>query len=132
MTSVYVAASSADIDRAERWMAALRDAGKQVTSSWPANVRKVGAANPRHASDAERVVWSTNDLSQIANADVLWFLAPPLEMPTRGAWIEFGVAVARDIAVVSSGDTKQSIFCSLGVELLTDSDAFDWICRGGR
>lgn len=137
MTRVYVAASSADIDRAERWMAALRDAGHQVTSTWTANVRKVGAANPRHASEAERVLWSTDCFVQISASDLVWLLVPPPEKPSFGAWIEVGYALACQQlegtrSLISSGDTKQSIFCAMGVELVHDADAFAWICRGAR
>ena len=130
-TSIYVAASSADIDRAERWIRALRDAGHRVTSTWPEVIRAQPGAvsNPRDATDAARCTWSVDDMRQIFEADVLWFLAPPADMPTRGAWIEFGYAYARGRSIVSSGDTKQSIFCALGVELASDADAFAWICR---
>lgn len=121
---LYLAASSADIDRARRWRDQLVAAGITVTSTWIENISQVGDANPRGAARSKRSEWSVDDLIQVDNSDTLWLLAPPADKPTRGAWLEFGYAVAKRLAVVSSGDTKQSIFTALGMEFADDHSAF--------
>lgn len=121
---VYLAGSSADIARAKHWHQRLVEAGIEVTSTWIANVEKVGEANPRDANHVQRSFWSGDCVHQVMSAGVLWLLAPPIDRPTRGAWIEFGIAMAVGVRVVCSGDTKQSIFCALAEEHATDEDAF--------
>lgn len=130
--SVYVAASSTDIDRAERWIGALRANDVIVTSTWPENIRKVGAANPRNATLQQRLAWSFDDFNEIAAATAFWLLVPPLDKPTRGAWIELGAAHIAGKPVICSGDCRQSIFCSVGVEFETDEEAFTAVVRGLR
>jgi hypothetical protein len=122
--TVYIAASSADIERAEHWRDRLIAAGVTVTSSWMANVRKVGAGNPRDASDAQRNAWSTQCLIEVVESDVLWLLVPPAGVDTVGAWWEAGAASVSDVWIVASGDTRRTIFTARGVEYLDDETAF--------
>ncbi len=123
---IYVGASSQEIDRAEAWMAALEAAGLIVTSTWAKTIRIVGDANPRDASKMDRSSWATADITEIADADILWFLAPgKAEYSGRGGYFEAGYAHAIGKAVVVSGDVLQSIFNALHDEYLNDSDAFD-------
>jgi hypothetical protein len=129
---IYLAASSSDAARVREWKRPLELAGLTVVSTWLETIEKVGDANPRAVSNADRQGWARTDLAEIYDSDLLWFFAPPPEKPTRGAWIEFGYAHARDLEIVSSGDTKQSIFCALGVEFEADVDAFAWICKVAR
>lgn len=124
MTKLYLAGSSADADRCARWHAKLVAQGIAVTSTWLSVIATVGSANPRDASRDDRERWSTADLAELHAADVVWFLVPPIDKPTRGAWLELGVAVSANKRVVCSGDTRQSIFCALGEEFATDEDAF--------
>lgn len=130
MIRVYVAGSSAEIERVERWSAALVAAGIEVVSSWPQNVRAVGSANPRDASREQRLAWTATCLVEVTTATVVWFLVPGSAAATRGAWAEIGFArgcshdPARRPRLVFSGDTKQSIFCALGDEHDTDEAAF--------
>lgn len=126
---VYVSASSAEVERAQHWTNHLVIAGLEVTSTWLKVVGDVGSANPRDADHGAREKWSLSDLCEVAAADVVWFLVPPVETPTRGAWLEVGYARARDKLLVFSGDTKQSIFCALGDEFIEDLAAFATICR---
>ena len=131
MLSIYVAASSGEIDRAKCWMQRLRDAGFTVTSNWPEVIASAGnVANPRDASDTDRLCWSLEDLRQVKAADVVWMLAPaPSGGSGRGAYVELGYAQALGKPLVLSGDTKQSIFCALGVEFAEDIDAFAHIVK---
>jgi nucleoside 2-deoxyribosyltransferase len=125
---VYLAAASSDLDRVDRWAAALAATGVRVVSTWPANVRSVGSANPREASRLDRARWAERCLAEVRAAHVVWFLVPPIDKPTRGAWFEIGYALAQSQAVVASGDTRQSIFCAVAdYEYASDAEAFDSI-----
>lgn len=127
MMRVYVAAASCDIERALMWMARLREAGIDVTSTWPAVVLGAGTGNPRGATRSQRAGWARTDLDQVRAANVLWMLCPPrgIDAPARGAYWEASAANECGKIVMSSGDTLQSIFTALGDEFETDEAAFD-------
>lgn len=123
---VYVAASAApdQSDRVRAAIDALRAADITVTCTWPEIVAATpGGANPRAATDVDRAAWSAQDLKEIDAADAVWFLVPTPPATTRGAWFEVGYAHAKGKRVVFSGDTKQSVFCALGHEFVTDEAA---------
>jgi nucleoside 2-deoxyribosyltransferase len=128
---VYVAGSSAELERAQRWIDALRAEGWTVTSDWPAVIASVGDANPRDASVADRRMWSHDDLRGVDNADVVWLLAPKVGT-ARGAYFELGYAMACGKHIISSGDTLQSIFLAHTREYATDEAAFDAIVATGK
>lgn len=129
---VYVAASSVEIDRAQHWMRRLVEAGITVTSTWPVVVAaQSGVGNPRDASLADRAAWSRNDLAEVRDSDVLWFLVPSTASG-RGAYMEAGFAHGLGIPIISSGDTAQSIFLALGRELDTDERAYGVILVKAR
>jgi hypothetical protein len=134
---VYVAGSSGEIERAEKWMASLREAGIEVTSTWPEVIRKVGEANPMTASREDRMLWAAQDLSEVSNATVFWFLLPEGQS-TAGAYTEFGYALflgatarearalgigAPQFRVVVSGK-ETSIFTALAEHFASDEEAF--------
>lgn len=123
---IYLAGSSLEMLRAKRWKAALIEAGFEVVSTWIESIEEVGQANPRHATYKERFARSTTDLAELRSARWAWFLVPSIHKPTKGMWVELGVAYEfRDsIRLVSSGDTRQSIFCALTNEFQTDEEAF--------
>lgn len=133
---VYIAAASAEIARAERVAAKLTSAGIEVTSSWMANVRKVGAANPRDASREQRRAWANGCLAEVAKSDVVLLLMPPIGTETIGAYWEAGFALGDisqtglDRRIVISGDTKRSVFSALGEEYETDDEAIQAIIGG--
>lgn len=136
---VYVAGSSGEIERAEKWMAALRAAGFEVTSTWPETIRKVGSANPMTATREQRAMWSAQDLSEVSDAEVFWLLLPEGK-PSEGACVEFGYAVmlgatakeARALGIldapnfwmIASG-VERSIFTALAEHFETDEKAFE-------
>jgi hypothetical protein len=120
---VYLSASSAEMRRARTAVEALGAAGIEVVSTWIDVIDQVGNANPRDASTEDRARWSKVDLDEVLAADVLWFLVPSTHAPTRGGWLEAGLAHAHGKTLVFSGDTKQSIFCALGSEYTTDDEA---------
>jgi nucleoside 2-deoxyribosyltransferase len=127
---VYIAGASTEdqIWRVMRWSARCRDAGLTVVQSWPDNVQRAGAGNPRDASADDRRSWSAQCLAELRSARALWLLVPPTDMATRGMWVELGYAYAGAQLIVSSGDTRQSIFGALGVEYENDEQAFEALC----
>jgi hypothetical protein len=125
---VYLSGSSvpSEIERVTRWHNRLTKAGIHVVSTWPAVIAQSGGVgNPRDASGDQRASWSKVDLDEVRLADALWFLVPPTSAPTRGAWLELGVAYECGKLLVSSGDTRQSIFTALSEEHETDEAAFN-------
>lgn len=126
---MYLAGSSQDVNRCRHWHMQLVGAGVEVVSTWIDSVAAVGNANPRGATAEARTGWSRTCLEQIGDADVLWFLVPPPDRRTCGAWVELGYALGCDLRVICSGDTRQSIFTALGDEYATDADAFWAITR---
>ena len=123
-TTVYVAASALELDRARRAVAMLEAAGLRVVSTWIETIAAAGGvSNPRDASAAQRRAWSVADFDELQVADMLWFLAPASSCPSRGAWAELGCAYAIGKQIVCSGDTAQSIFCALGDEHADDDGA---------
>ncbi len=123
--SVYLAASSGEMPRAQHWYEQLVAAGIRVTSTWLAVVAATpGGANPTDATREARRGWSQTDLAEVTAATMVWFLVPPIDKPTRGAWVEAGYAMGYGKRVVFSGMTRQSVFCALGEEYADDRDAF--------
>jgi nucleoside 2-deoxyribosyltransferase len=126
---VYVAGSTMEMDRARFAMKSLKDIGIEVTSTWVDVVTGVGDPNPRAASAIDRFKWSEADLVEVKNANLIWFLVPGPNAPTRGAWLEVGYAHALGKPGVASGDTKSSIFLALFDEFTTDSEARVFIAK---
>lgn len=122
--AVYVAAASADaMPRVTAVIAALRADGFVVTSTWPDVIASVGEANPRDASDGDRRNLSVGCLSEIDASHAVLFLVPTVPVATCGAWYEAGYAYSEHKHLVFSGDTKQSVFCALGIECASDEAA---------
>lgn len=128
---VYVAGSSAEMERAKSASIWLMNHGFAVVSTWIQSIEcnQNGIPNPRNAFTAQRRTWSEVDLEEVRSADLIWFLVPGPKYTTRGAWLEAGFSIALDKVIVFSGDTKSSIFCALGKEFDDDQDARHWITR---
>ena len=128
---VYIGASSSEIDRVRAAEALLRAKLPEVEflSTWPDDVEALGDPNPRDASDGERSEMAYGCLRRVDRADIFWFLVPPVDVPTRGAWCELDRANGRKIPCVASGDTKQSVFCALALETLTDELGAYWVAH---
>src|ERR1043166_6610093 len=107
---VYLAASSADIPRAERRRAQLIEVGVPVHAAWIDNIKIVGHANPPDAPSDSRRAWAAACLSGIQRSAVLWVLVPEPPIVTVGAWVELGYAYALDKPIVLSGSSKSTIF----------------------
>lgn len=122
---VYVAGSSAELERARWAMSALDGYSIEVTHDWVSSVEEVGSANPAEATDDERLAWADDDLSGVYQADVLWLLMP--KQGSIGAYVELGLAIALGMPIVISGDHERSIFTVFGERFEQDADALDWI-----
>jgi hypothetical protein len=118
---VYVAGSSAELDRVKTAMDRLRKAGITVSHDWVACINEVGSANPAGATDADRAQWAWEDLRGVKNADILWVLWP--ETPSAGACVELGYAIRGGQRIIISGNHKTSIFTTSGECYDTDYEA---------
>lgn len=136
--SVYVAASSAEIERAEKWIQALRERGLCVTSTWPESIRRVQAeralsstleaSNPHQATVEERRVWALENIHRISEAQYFWLLVPEAVTPSQGAYFEFGVARSLRRPSIASGGDQRFVFTALADRLFDrDEDAFEYL-----
>jgi hypothetical protein len=135
INSVYVAASSNEIDRAQRWIDMLGKAGIECTSTWIESIKKVGESNPYDATPEVRRTYASENESCVRSSDLLWFLVPAPIAPNnhgRGGYYEAGMAKSIGKVLVFSGDTRQSVFCAHGIEFVEDIDAFAHICKLAR
>jgi len=115
---VYVAGASSEMERAERYMVKLREAGIVVTSTWPEVIRSQpnGEANPMSVPRAVRARWARTDLDEVTESNFLWLLVP--KVPSAGAHVEFGYAVM----LMQSFDMAEA----LGIE----APPFELLCSG--
>jgi hypothetical protein len=120
--TVYVAASSLQMDRAKAAMTQLIEAGHAIAHDWPGIIEARGEANPADASNDERWDWAIDDLAGVKSADCVWFLVPDTE--GAGAFVELGYALAHDIPVICSGVWSRSIFTAMAVCYDRDDQAF--------
>lgn len=131
MKSVYVAASSAEQNRARAAIAMLQLSGIPCTSNWIDVIAQQpdGIPNPRGNQPDLRVIRGNaahGNKQAIRTADILWFLVPE-EAPGRGGYYEAGFADALEKDLVFSGDTQQSTFCVSGAEFVEDLEAFEYV-----
>lgn len=131
--SVYIAASSSEMDRAEKWKKALEAEGVQVNSTWIDVIRNQpnGEANPRDATIEQKKAWCLKDVKEALGSSVLWLLMP--QGPhSFGATFEYAfyVALSPDHNQhFVSGDYKRSIFTSFSTCFDKDEDAFEAIVK---
>lgn len=132
MIGVYVAASSNELARASAAMRAVENAGYRLTLDWVAVIEKAGGvASPNPAAVGGRdmlVKWSRDAMCAIDAARVFWLLAPQADHG-RGAFFEFGFAVAQGKHVIVSGPARAcSIFTALAdCVAFTDTEAVDFL-----
>jgi hypothetical protein len=117
---VYVAGASSEMERAERYMAKLREAGVTVTSTWPEVIRSQpnGEANPMSVPRAVRARWARTDLDEVSSSNFLWLLVP--KVPSAGAHVEFGYAAM----LMRSFDMAEAVGIDDAVP------AFELLCSG--
>lgn len=133
MKKVYVAASSAEQNRARAAIEQLTRAGITCTSNWIEVIaaRCDGVPNPRgHAPDLRVIRGNAvhGNKQAIRESDILWFLVPDVDVaPGCGGFYEAGFADALEKELVFSGDTQRSVFTVSGAEFDNDLDAFEHI-----
>lgn len=116
---IYVAASSKELERAERIMSALRERGHEITFDWtvPIKARSADGKSDRGLSFEERAFFAGKDANGISTADLFWQLIPTTE--SAGAWWEMGYATGlRDSGfkaphIVVSGEADRCLFTTL-------------------
>ena len=126
MTTIYVAGSSQEMDRAEAAMDRVRATeGFELAFDWVYNIRKVGASNPEHWTTQQRREQARICLELVNHAGAFWLLLP--RVPSVGAWITTGCAWRRGIWIVASGPST-TLFDPLANEHhRTDDSAFQAI-----
>lgn len=89
---IYVAASSKEIDRAERIIARLRERGHTIPFDWPAHIRaNPGGAN--QGTDEQLEEAAELCLRGALDAELVWVANPPVDKTTAGAWGEMLAAI---------------------------------------
>lgn len=131
-TSVYVAASSHEMDRARVAFSAVKAAPElSLALDWIAQIESVGVANfGLSIDDGSR--YAEPSVEAVKACDVFVLLMP--STPTSGAWFELGIAVACGKPLVVAGDpVPVSIFGSYaaahGTHVETDEQAIREVRR---
>jgi hypothetical protein len=90
--NLYVAGASAEIERAETFIAAARGMDYAITFDWPAAIRTLGKGANVGLDDKERRLakWSAYEAAK--TCDVFVLLLPSEPVATIGAWCELGAA----------------------------------------
>ena len=118
--NIYVAGSSAELDRVAALIARLREAGHTITYDWPHAIITSGLdANELPTSKANRSALMCEQ--GVAGADLFVLLTPTT--PTIGAWVEIGIALSADVQIVIVGERPVSIFCAAW-DCMTEGDLF--------
>ena len=128
MSTVYIAASSQEIERVCQAARVLTKAGVRTTTEWWHELDRFGFANP--VDQTIRLSRSRRDLLELEAADVLWVMVPPLGAHSHRAFTELGFALALGKRIISSGPTLRSTFCSLTSEFSCDDGAIEYLTRG--
>lgn len=84
---IYVAAASAELPRAKRIMALLRQAGHRITYDWTPSVEQGGSVPASSSAQKEA---AEDDCNAIITAEVVLFLHPGPGAFTTGFWFELG------------------------------------------
>ena len=112
---IYVAGSSAELDRASNAMAFVRGRGHEITHDWVADIQRErieGGREDHELGPHEQMAFARADLQGVTAADLLWLLVP--DTTSTGAWVELGWALARSKKIIASGKhAAGNIFCSL-------------------
>lgn len=131
--SAYVAASSAEIDRARHVMQALRMHGVRVVSTWIDAIAEDGRAN-EGLPEATRRERARQCLEEVASVDVFLILVPS-EPSGIGSGVELGSALTlndwhNEPRLIASGRTERTIFAALcDEEYASDAEAIAAVVR---
>jgi nucleoside 2-deoxyribosyltransferase len=125
--AVYVAGSSAELDRARHVMAALRLHGITVTSTWLEAIEAAGTAN-EGLTRGQRIGAATTCEREVESSDVLLLLVPSEPSGIGCGW-EAGYARALGLHLVAAGRTERTVFAATVEEHRSDLDAIAAVLR---
>lgn len=130
---IYVAAASAETDRAVSAMAVLRGAGHTITSDWTKDVVRLGANVG--LTQAQRMRAASECVSGILSADAIVLLWP--KVPSRGAWIEAGITLglgrgfAEPPVYTLGADPEDTVFYEMMTKHFADlRQLVAWLAKG--
>jgi hypothetical protein len=133
--TVYVAGAWVEKkERAEKWIARLREAGVRITYDWTVDEIPSTPVTDAELPPGERLKRAAADFDGVFNAELVWLLAPN-ERGASGAWTEFGVALASKamdgtFVIASGARAERTIFTSLATATFkTDEEAFEYILK---
>lgn len=120
-SKIYVAGATKEVERVRTVQGYCRTAGHEITFDWTDGLEAQTVAEVDMFDEhARTLAWRC--LDGVLDADVVVFCVPKFQ-PTRGAWVEFGYAVAKKRGIVILGEASRvSIFCRLGHSFVRD----DW------
>jgi hypothetical protein len=126
---IYVCGASAEAADVAADAEKLDESGWTITFRWwkPFLEGKHVPGKDASVSREERVRYALKELAAIREADVVWLRSP--EMPTTGAWVELGMAIASAKHLVVSGEhRRRTIFTELAhVILPTHEHALEYL-----
>lgn len=107
---IYIAGASAERTMIATFMAAVRQAGGEITFDW---VKAIEEANKLDSdlTHSEATECALLDLQGVDDADLLWHVIPTNN--SKGSWVEYGYALAKNKPVITSGARNGCIFSSL-------------------
>lgn len=134
---IYIAGSSQETDRVQKWIAEIRAAGYVVTLDWTLHVLAFKALG-RLPTDEEAKPAAIGDMEAVLTADIVWVLRPTTN--STGVHTEIGLALGWNQAlercavdedrlrVIASGGDGRNIFTTLADHVFaTDEEAFEHI-----
>lgn len=122
---LYIAGASAELERAQHWIAACRKIGIHITYDWTKDVQQQGpSAAALSKYDRRRAAYL--DRRAINKADCVWLLAPPFDVNSTGCWWElsWAQAMAADYGPIVSGPgASKCIFTEFAERLFDDDES---------
>lgn len=132
---IYVAGSSKEIPRVQKWIAAVRAAGYVVTCDWTVPMLEFQAMG-REPTAQEATFYANQDADGVIGADYVWVLRPTTA--STGLHTELGITIGWNRAlercsvteerlrVIASGGDERNIFAYLADKIFaTDEEAFE-------
>jgi hypothetical protein len=124
--TIYIAASSRELDRAKLAFARAQTAGFEIAYDWITDVEREGSSNDVPDDVAFRC--AVSDLKAAVEADHFWALSTN-SYSSRGQHVEIGarIAVRGHASIVLSGERVPCIFLAGILRFETDSEALAYL-----
>lgn len=120
---VYVASSTANIDRVEQAYERLEELGHTITHKWTLQVRELGDAEDKDLTPQHQHQLAQGDFRGVKNAELVVVLGHPA---VCGALIELGMAIAlRKRAWVVGEFPRVPVFFHMGQVTIMTEDEFE-------